>query len=147
MSDFKLNFRESRNTKIIDIKGYLDAHTAPELENAIQNLIKNKNYQIVVNFKNLSYISSAGLGVFNAYIEEVRENNGDIKLTNMSPKIYNVFDILGFPMIYEIYKDETEALNKFSKKKMNKSALKISIDLKLIAVLKIWLVSESLLLI
>ncbi|MBU1298865.1 MAG: STAS domain-containing protein [Bacteroidetes bacterium] len=114
MSDFKINFRESANANIVDLKGYLDAHTAPELENALQKLVNNKQYNIVVNCKNLSYISSAGLGVFMAYIEEVRKNKGDIKLTNMSPKIFNVFDILGFPLLYEIYNTELEALQKFT---------------------------------
>jgi anti-sigma B factor antagonist len=117
MSDFKINFRESSNINIVDLKGYLDAHTAPELEGAFQKLMSSNQYNIVVNFKNLSYISSAGLGVFMAYIEEVRKNNGDIKLANMSPKIFNVFDILGFPLLYEIYKDEKEALTKFTTKK------------------------------
>ena len=60
-----------------------------------------------------SYISSAGLGVFMAFIEDVRENEGDIKLTNMSPKVYNVFDLLGFPLLYEILKDEQDAVNRF----------------------------------
>jgi anti-sigma B factor antagonist len=114
MSDFKINFRESYNINIVDLKGYLDAHTAPELESAFQKLLGSKQYNIVVNFKNLSYISSAGLGVFMAYIEEVRKNKGDIKLTNMTPKIFNVFDILGFPLLYEIYNDEKEALTKFA---------------------------------
>lgn len=117
MSDFKINFRESSNINIVDLKGYLDAHTAPELEGAFQKLMSSKQYNIVVNFKNLSYISSAGLGVFMAYIEEVRKNKGDIKLANMTPKIFNVFDILGFPLLYEIYNDEKEALTKFTSKK------------------------------
>jgi anti-sigma B factor antagonist len=67
----------------------------------------------VVNCKDLSYISSAGLGVFMAFIEDVRQNMGDIKLTNMSPKVYNVFDLLGFPLLYEIFKEENEAINRF----------------------------------
>jgi anti-sigma B factor antagonist len=117
MSDFNINFRETSNINIVDLKGYLDAHTAPELEGAFQKLMNGKQYNIVVNFKNLSYISSAGLGVFMAYIEEVRKNKGDIKLTNMPPKIFNVFDILGFPLLYEIYPDEKEALTKFTSNK------------------------------
>lgn len=117
MSDFKINFRETSNINIVDLKGYLDAHTAPELEGAFQKLMNSKQYNIVVNFKNLSYISSAGLGVFMAYIEEVRKNKGDIKLANMPPKIFNVFDILGFPLLYEIYPDEKEALTKFTSSK------------------------------
>ncbi len=115
MTNFKINFRESSNVQIIDLKGYLDAHTAPDFENAIQKIINNKQYNIIVNCKNLSYISSAGLGVFMAYIEEVRKNKGDIKITNMSSKIYNVFDILGFPLLYEITNTEEDALKKFTK--------------------------------
>jgi anti-sigma B factor antagonist len=48
-----------------------------------------------------------------AYIEDVRKNQGDIKLSNMSPKVFNVFDLLGFPLLYEIFKDEREAVKKF----------------------------------
>jgi anti-sigma B factor antagonist len=31
----------------------------------------------------------------------------------MSPKVYNVFDLLGFPLLYEIFKDEQEAVTRF----------------------------------
>jgi anti-sigma B factor antagonist len=113
MSEFKIQHRTGEGVNVIDLKGYLDAHTAPELENVLQKLIEEKKFNIVVNCKDLSYISSAGLGVFMAYIEDVRKNRGDIKLTNMSPKVYNVFDLLGFPILYEIYKDEQDAIKKF----------------------------------
>ena len=49
-----------------------------------------------------------------AYIENIRDNKGDIKLTNMSDKVFNIFDLLGFPLLYEIYKNEEEAIEKFS---------------------------------
>lgn len=114
MSNFKINVRESTNINVLDLKGYLDAHTAPELEKAFQNLLEEKKFNIVVNCRDLTYISSAGLGVFMAYIEDVRKNSGDIKLSNMTPKVYNVFDLLGFPLLYDITKDETEAIQKFS---------------------------------
>ena len=51
-----------------------------------------------------------------AYIEKIRENNGDIKLSSMNDKVYNIFDLLGFPLLYEIFKAEEEAINKFSEK-------------------------------
>jgi anti-sigma B factor antagonist len=49
-----------------------------------------------------------------AFIENIRDNKGDIKLTNMSDKVFNIFDLLGFPLLYEIYKNEQEAIKKFS---------------------------------
>ncbi|MDI6766618.1 MAG: STAS domain-containing protein [Bacteroidota bacterium] len=113
MSNFKIDIREKENINVIDLKGYLDAHTAPELEKIFQNLIEVQKFNIVVNCEELNYISSAGLGVFMAYIEDVRKHNGDIKLSNMSAKVYNVFDLLGFPLLYDIAKDEAEAIKKF----------------------------------
>lgn len=117
MSEFKVHQREGEGFSVIELKGYLDAHTAPDLETAFQRLLGDRKFNIVVNCRDLTYISSAGLGVFMAYIEDVRKNKGDIKLTNMTPKVYNVFDLLGFPILYEIYKEEQEAINRFRTKK------------------------------
>ncbi|MBI5464577.1 MAG: STAS domain-containing protein [Ignavibacteriales bacterium] len=113
MNEFKIHHREGDGVNVMELRGYLDAHTAPDLESAFQKLLNEKKYNIIVNCKDLSYISSAGLGVFMAYIEDVRKQAGDIKLTNMTPKVYNVFDLLGFPILYEIYKDEHDAVSKF----------------------------------
>jgi len=117
MSEFKIARRDASNVHVLELKGYLDAHTAPKLEEAFQDLLNTNRTRIVVNCRDLSYISSAGLGVFMAFIEDVRNKSGDIKLTNMSPKVYNVFDLLGFPLLYEIFKEESEAVKKFNDKK------------------------------
>lgn len=113
MTDFKIAQRQHDSVNVIELKGYLDAHTAPRLEAALQGLVDSRRFNIIVNCRDLSYISSAGLGVFMAFIEDVRKNKGDIKLTNMSPKVYNVFDLLGFPLLYEILGDEQEAVKRF----------------------------------
>jgi anti-sigma B factor antagonist len=113
MAEFNTSVLSKGKISVINLNGYLDAHTAPTLENNFMQLIDAKRYNIVVNFEELAYISSAGLGVFMAYIEKIRENNGDIKLSNMSEKVYNIFDLLGFPLLYEIYKTEDEAIKKF----------------------------------
>jgi anti-sigma B factor antagonist len=113
MAEFSTTIKDKGNVSIIHLNGYLDAHTAPQLENNFSELIDHSKYNIVVNFEDLNYISSAGLGVFMAYIEKIRENEGDIKLSSMSDKVYNIFDLLGFPLLYEIFKSEDEAINKF----------------------------------
>ncbi len=117
MAEFNTSVKEQGEISKIYLRGYLDAHTAPSLENTFSNLIDNSRYKIVVNFQDLAYISSAGLGVFMAFIEKVRDNKGDIKLTSMTEKVYNIFDLLGFPLLYEIFKSEEEAVNKFNETK------------------------------
>jgi anti-sigma B factor antagonist len=114
MAEFSTSVIEKGDVSIINLTGYLDAHTAPVLENNFSELIDKNQFKIVVNFSDLAYISSAGLGVFMAYIEKIRENNGDIKLSSMNDKVYNIFDLLGFPLLYEIFKAEDEAINKFA---------------------------------
>lgn len=113
MSNFSVGFRANDHVQILDLKGELDAHTASELEAALQKCQEDEQYNIVVNGENLQYISSAGLGVFMAYIEEVREEGGDIKIAALQPKVFNVFDLLGFPMLFDIVDTEEEALRKF----------------------------------
>ena len=117
MAEFNTSVKDLGEVNIIYLKGYLDAHTAPALEGTFSNLIDKDKFKIVVNFKDLAYISSAGLGVFMAFIEKIRENEGDIKLSSMSDKVFNIFDLLGFPLLYEIFKTEDEAVNKFNEKK------------------------------
>lgn len=121
MSEFSVGVRQRDTVSVFELKGYLDAHTAPELEKTFQKHLNESRFNIVVNFSDLSYISSAGLGVLMQFIEDVRRNDGDIKLSNMSSRVYNVFDLLGFPMLYEIFNDEEEAVGKFLNKSENPS--------------------------
>lgn len=114
-TNFRISKSNNQGVSCLYLDGQLDAHTAPELEQAITDLIEAGDNQILVNFKDLQYISSAGLGVFMAFIEDLRENDGDIKMSNMNPKVYSVFDLLGFPVLFDIVDNEDDAIGKFIK--------------------------------
>ena len=113
MSNFSVAFRSDEPVQILQLKGELDAHTASELEAAFQRCQAAEQYRIVVNGEHLQYISSAGLGVFMAHIEEIREQGGDIKIAALQPKVFNVFDLLGFTMLFDIEESEEDAVAKF----------------------------------
>ena len=115
MENFEVLREDKFEISILRIKGFLDAHTAPKFEQAIQDLVNESRNNIIVSMAELNYISSAGLGVFMGFIEEIREKDGDIKLCCMSPKVFKVFDLLGFPALYEIYDKDEEAIQKFNK--------------------------------
>jgi anti-sigma B factor antagonist len=114
MTGFDVSKRMDGEVAILYLKGFLDAHTAPELEKAIQDLMKQNSFNILVNFADLDYISSAGLGVFMGFIEDIREHQGDIRMSNMTPKVYKIFDLLGFPKLYKIFPEERQALQSYS---------------------------------
>ena len=99
---------------ILSLEGFLDAHTAPEFENAVQQEIDAGHRKLIVNCQGLSYISSAGLGVFMSFLEELREQAGDIKICGPSPKVLQVFEILGFPAIFDMLPDVPAAAKRFA---------------------------------
>lgn len=113
MANFEIERKDNGDVTILHANGYLDAHTAPEFEKALSTLIQEKRFKIVVSLEGLQYISSAGLGVFMGFIEEVRQNDGDIKISEVSPRVFKVFDLLGFPSLYEFYDSKQAAIEKF----------------------------------
>lgn len=118
MSNFSVGFRThatpEREVRVFDLTGELDAHTAAELEAAFQKALTDGAYNLLVNGSGLAYISSAGLGVFMAYLEDVRERGGDIKIAALQPSVFTVFDLLGFPFLLHITETEDEALERFA---------------------------------
>ena len=113
MRSFSVGFHSTHAVEVLDLVGELDAHTARELEAAFQKCQQDGNHQIVVNGARLLYISSAGLGVFLGYIDDIREQGGDIKIAALKPNVFNVFDLLGLPLLFNIVETEEEAIALF----------------------------------
>ena len=111
---FAVRTKHQNGIAIISLDGFVDAHTAPEFENSMQTELDAGQVRIVVDCANLNYISSAGLGVFMSFIEEVREQNGDIKISGLIPKVRHTFEILGFPDLFEMTADLDSALSSFN---------------------------------
>ncbi len=113
MRSFSVGFHSIGAVEVLDLVGELDAHTVSELEAAFQKCLQDGNHQIVVNGAHLRFVSSTGLGVFLGYIEEVRTKGGDIKIAALKPNVFNVFDLLGLPLLFNIVDTEEEAIALF----------------------------------
>ena len=111
---FTVERTEKGSVVVLALDGYLDAHTAPLFEKAIQEEHTAGRNQIAVDCAKLTYISSAGLGVFMSFIEEIRGAGGDVKLAGIVPKVYQVFEVLGFPALFDIVDDVPTALAHFA---------------------------------
>jgi anti-sigma B factor antagonist len=111
---FSIHKSTEQGLSVLALEGYLDAHTAPEFEKAVQTEFEAGRVRLVVECSRLSYISSAGLGVFMSFIEEIRESGGDIKICGLAPKVFQVFDILGFSALFDIVPDLPAAVQRFA---------------------------------
>ena len=111
---FAVHRVEEGDIVVLSLEGYLDAHTAPEFERAIQAEIDAGRHRLLVDGAQLKYISSAGLGVFMSFIEELREKGGDLKICGLVPKVQQIFDILGFQAIYDMLDTRAAGIQRFA---------------------------------
>jgi anti-sigma B factor antagonist len=111
---FLVHRSDDGDLSVLTLEGYLDAHTAPQFEKAIQDEIDAGRVRLIVDGAQLKYISSAGLGVFMSFIEEIRDKGGDIKICSLVPKVRQIFDILGFHAIYDMVDSRPAAVQRFA---------------------------------
>lgn len=102
MEEIKLSLSQTGpagELSIIRVDGVVDTITASELETVIEKLIAQNKYKILVDLGGVEYISSAGWGIFISRIQEIRDQEGDIKLVNMIPNVYEIYELLEFENI------------------------------------------------
>ncbi|HHM23761.1 MAG TPA: anti-sigma factor antagonist [Bacteroidetes bacterium] len=97
----------------LKVNGFIDTSTSLYLVEKIKDLLKQGYVQLVVDMSGVNYVSSAGWGVFVGEIKDFRERGGDIKLVNMTPEVYDVFEMLEFNRILKSYDSVEEAVNEF----------------------------------
>ena len=93
------------------IEGELDASTSIQLDKVIIQAIEDHYYNILVDCKDLKYISSAGLGVFVSHMSDLRSNNGQFVLYQLTKNVYDTFKILGLHDLITITNNAEEAMN------------------------------------
>ena len=92
----------------IYVIGEVDASSSIHLDESI-NEATTKYKKIIVNCEKLEYISSAGLGVFMSYINDLEDKGIKLVIFGLSEKVLHVFQILGLDQLLKITSNEEEA--------------------------------------
>ncbi|MBU0972817.1 MAG: STAS domain-containing protein [Proteobacteria bacterium] len=95
---------------IVFLIGRIDAQSAPGVNQEIATVLENGRGKMLIDFKALEYISSAGLRVLITFAKKLKAAQGSLVLCNLNPKIYEVFDVSGFTAIFDIRTTQEEAL-------------------------------------
>ena len=91
---------KGKEETVLLISGRLDTNTAPVLEKTIREDIM-ENATLVLDMKELEYISSAGLRVLLS-AQKRMQRNGAMKLKNVCEMVQEVFELTGFSDILTI---------------------------------------------
>lgn len=98
-----INKIEKDGKMVFELNGRLDTNTYSKLEATLSEYIDGaENIGIILDFKGLKYVSSAGLRVLLLAQKKVNKKGGQMVLTNVIPSVTEVFDVTGFTGILTI---------------------------------------------
>ncbi len=98
---------------IYRVQGRLDSNTSPDLEKRIFAAISDGSKEMILDFENLDYISSAGLRVILKATKDLKRSEGKIILCAMKDYVKEVFEISGFDSFLPIVTSLDDAINSF----------------------------------
>ena len=106
----EINAERDGATVIARPTGRLDGSNAGEFQEALEGAIEESDRALVLDFEDISYISSAGLRVILLTARSLQGNGGQMALCSLDAPIREVFAISGFDTIIPIHGTRDEAL-------------------------------------
>jgi anti-sigma B factor antagonist len=80
----------------------------------VDELIKQKRVDIVVNLEGVTYIDSSGVGMMVAQLRMVQQKGGAMKLAHLTARSHHLLAMLKLRMIFDIFDDEASAVRSFA---------------------------------
>jgi len=85
------------------------------VRDAIMSVVEQtQRINLVLDFSNVKFLSSAVLGLLIRVSKKVYERDGQLRLCNINPKIYEIFKITRLTKVFDIYPDTENAVNGFA---------------------------------
>ena len=109
----KAEVKHENNITTISVSGSVDALTAAELTNTINNQIEDGHVNLVVDLAGLEFMSSAGLRTLLGAVKETRSKGGDLRIVSTNPGIDKVLKMSGFHNIAKVFTAQAEAVASF----------------------------------
>ena len=99
----------SDEIQVLRPRGRLDSDTSPELSRQALELIGRGGRRLLLDFRDLVYISSAGLRAVLVAAAEMTAQGGKLVIASPSPQVAEVFDISGFVSVVEMHPTAEDA--------------------------------------
>lgn len=110
MTKVDVNVVQESNFTCIDVVGELDASSSVELDTKLQEVIDRGDKKLLINCVGLTYISSAGIGVFTSRLDDIEAENITMVLFDVAENIKSVFEILGVDQFLNLAINKEEAI-------------------------------------
>ncbi|MBN2435264.1 MAG: STAS domain-containing protein [Spirochaetes bacterium] len=106
-----LQNKKMDNAIVMYLSGRLDVHLSADIEKEINQLIKeNPDLNVILDLKDVEYMSSSGLRIFVSTMRILRDNQKQLKLCNINSAVKKIFEVVELMDMFDIYDSEETAL-------------------------------------
>lgn len=111
----KFSQREVDGVVVLDLKGKLQGGPeAEQFRDLFKALVDEGRNNVILNLKDVEWISSTGIGIMMRGYKTIREAGGQFVLCHVGERTQQIFNVLRLPDIFDILGTEEEALKKIA---------------------------------
>lgn len=112
----KSSMRQVNGVTIVDLSGRITlGEGSVVLRDLVRELINKGQKKILLNLGDVTYIDSSGIGELVSAYTTVRNNQGDLKLLNLTKKVHDLLQITKLYTVFDVKDDEATAVSAFTK--------------------------------
>jgi len=98
---------------VLSLTGYIDTYNSNSFQKRVQRAIEVGFTKLIFQCSSLNYVSSTGIGSFTSFLKAVKPMGGDLVMLDIQPKVYEVFQLLGFSQFFNIKDNLTDSVHFF----------------------------------
>lgn len=99
---------------VLYLTGYIDTYNSNLFQKRVTRAVEAGYSKLIFHCGSLTYVSSTGIGSFTHFLKSVKPRGGDLVLLEIQPKVYEVFQLLGFSQFFNIKDNLDEAVSFFN---------------------------------
>jgi anti-sigma B factor antagonist len=103
------------NTPILRVNGKIIGNTVDALRHEMRTQIEQSGGHLILDLTNVPLLDSSALGAIIATLQALKKSDGRLVLLNPQQAVQNVLMVTRLDTILEIYQDEADAVNAFSR--------------------------------
>jgi anti-sigma B factor antagonist len=101
------------NISVMHCGGSLDADSIAAFKKVAYDLVDQGVTRLVVDFANLTFVDSMGLGALISLLRRVRQRQGDVKVVALTDDVKTIFEITRLHRLFEVCADLNTAIKRF----------------------------------
>lgn len=105
--------KEMKRCEVVYVRGRIDSSNAPEMQEKLNGLLNRGRYNLVLNLKDVPFLSSAGLRALLSTLQACKKHGGDVRLSEVSEQVDRVLELTSFDMHFKCFPSDVEAVGSF----------------------------------